>query len=482
MLNINWKPNRDSSLPLHIQIAGYIKDKITRGEWLEGTKLPSQRTLSEIFGVNRSTIVTVFEELTAEGMIKGNAGGGTVIVSKICTSSLGSSFDWNPYITSGTYQPNQTIMQQINQSEFEPDIIRMGTCEPSPELIPYKMIQRILSKLSKNIEPLGYEESKGSIHLRKEICAYLKTIGIETEPSSVLITSGALQALQLISLGLLYKGSIVYLEKPSYIYSLRTFQSSGLRLSGVSLDKEGINIKQLLARQQQNKGSMLFSIPTFHNPTGNVMSLKRRKELINVCEAECLPIIEDDVYRELWFNEEPPYPLKAFDKNGLVLYVGGISKNLCPGLRVGWIVGPEQVIMRLADIKMQMDDGSSSLSQSVTAELFSSGLYYEHNNTMRKNVRIRRDTTLAALKKYFAGIATWNIPAGSYYVWLKLNKGISMRGLFIKALKKKILIHPGDLYEFRSNRYIRISYSYATLDEIEYAIKTLSELVTEQLM
>lgn len=392
-----------------------------------------------------------------------------------------SLFNWSSHITSGAYQPSQTIMQQINQSESEPDIIRMGTCEPSPELIPSGMIQGILNKMSKRTIPLGYGELRGSIHLRKEICAYMKTIGVDTNPSCILVTSGALQALQLISLGLLYKGSVVYLEKPSYLYSLRIFQSSGFRLSGIPLDEEGINIRELLIHQKQSRGSMLFLLPTFHNPTGNVMSSERRKQLIKLCEAEHLPIVEDDVYRELWFDNPPPNPLKAFDKSELVLYIGGISKNLSPGLRIGWIVGPEQVIMRLADIKLQMDDGSSAVSQYIATELFSSGLYYEHNIEMRRNVKVRRDVTLAALNKYFAEIATWSIPAGSYYVWLKLNSSISTYKLFIKALKKKILIHPGDLYEFRSNRYIRISYSYASLSEIEYAIRTLSELVAEQL-
>lgn len=128
-----------------------------------------------------------------------------------------------------------------------------------------------------------------------------------------------------------------------------------------------------------------------------------------------------------------------------------------------------------------MDYGTSSLSQNVTTELLSSGLYHQHNDIMRKNVKIRRDTALAALKKYFTGMGTWNIPRGGYFIWLKLNEGISMYELFTKALSRKVLVHPGDLYEFHSNQYLRISYSYASLEEIEYGIKVLSELVAEQI-
>ncbi|MFE5131879.1 aminotransferase-like domain-containing protein, partial [Bacillus mobilis] len=427
MLDINWRPDRNNPTRLNIQIVNFIKDKIATGEWPVGFKLPSQRTLSEIFSVNRSTVVSALEELAAEGLINGNAGGGTKVINNTWTlMSINHSHNWLPYISSGLHQTNQKIMQQINQAEFQPDIIRMGSCEPSPELIPNKMIQGVLKKLSNSMGSLGYEEPKGNIHLRREVCTYLKTIGIEADPSSVLITSGVLQALQLISLGLLQTNSVVYVEKPSYLYSLRTFQSLGMQLSGIKLDEEGIEIKELIDRHRRRKGAMLFTIPTFQNPTGSVMSLERRKTLVDACDRERLPIIEDDVYRELWFDEKPPQPIKAFDNNGLVLYIGGISKNFSPGLRIGWIVGSEKVIERLADIKMQTDYGTSSLSQNVITELFSSGLYYQHNDIMRKNVKLRRDVALEALKKYFTSIGTWNIPRGGYFIWLKLNKSISM--------------------------------------------------------
>lgn len=479
MLDTKWKPDKSLPMPLHLQIVGYIKEKISLFEWTVGMKLPSQRALAEVFGVNRSTIVAAMDELAAEGIIQGNTGGGTVIINNTW-NLMNQNYNWNSYISLGNHQPNHKIIRQINQAEFEPDMIRLGSCEPASELIPQEKIQRILKKLSVSSQTFGYEEPRGSLLLRQEICNYLKTIGISATPSSILITSGALQGLQLISLGLLQANSVVYLEKPSYLYSLRTFQSFGLQLLGIPYEETGLNLQELSERLKRKKGSILFTIPTFHNPTGTVMPLKKRIELLHLCEKEGLPIIEDDVYREIWFEESPPPPLKALDKNGLILYVGGISKNLSPGLRIGWIVGPDQVIERLADIKMQSDYGTSSLSQNVAAELFASGLYEEHNKILREKVKVRRDTTLNALIQYFSDIATWNTPAGGYFIWLKLNQPISMYQLFVKAFNHKVLIHPGDLYEFRSNQHIRISYSSATLPEIEQGIKLLAELVLEQ--
>lgn len=480
MFEPNWKPDKTDPMPLHLQIVGYIKEKIALNEWTIGTKLPSQRALAELFAVNRSTIVAAMDELAAEGILQGNTGGGTKVLNNTW-NLMNQSYNWNRYISLGNHQPNHMIIQQINAAESDPGMIRMGSCEPALELIPQDKIQGILKKLSVSSQPLGYEEPRGSLFLREEICKYLQTIGIVTNPSSVLITSGALQGLQLISLGLLHANSIVYLEKPSYLYSLRTFQSFGMQLSGIPFEETGINVKKLSEKHNSKRGSILFTIPTFHNPTGAVMPLEKRKELIHFCEKEGLPIIEDDVYREIWFENAPPPPLKSLDQNGLVLYVGSISKNLSPGLRIGWIVGSEQVIARLADIKMQSDYGTSSLSQNVAAELFASGLYQRHNDMLRKKVKVKRNTALMALQEHFKEIATWNIPTGGYFIWLKLNQPISMYQLFVKALNRKVLIHPGDLYEFRSNQHIRISYSNAAPKEISQGIKILSELVLEQL-
>lgn len=482
MLNIEWIPNRKGLLPLHIQIYEFIREKIASGEWPVGSKIPSQRVLSEAFGVNRSTIVAALDELKAEGLVHGNAGGGTTVVNN--TWTLLSSTpppDWNSYVSAGIQQPNQVFIQQINRSEFERGIIRLGTGEPAPELCPHRMMQKIFRQMSDTVKSLGYEEPKGSFSLRKEISLYLKRTGTEASPSSILIVSGALQALQLISLGLLHRGSTVFLEKPSYLYSLRVFQSAGMHLFSFPLDKDGVEVKELAYHKQQKNGALFYTIPSFHNPTGVVMSLERRKELMEICERERLAIIEDDVYRELWIDEPPPPPLKTMDNSGLVLYLGSMSKQLSPGLRIGWVVGPEPVIARLADIKMQTDYGSSSLSQWATAELFSSGLYYEHTVNMRKQLGIRRDAAIEALDKYFSDIAEWPLPKGGFYIWLKLNESISMHELFSRALQKGILLNPGSIYESHSNCHLRISYSYASLRDIEYGLKTLSEIVKELL-
>ncbi|MBH8605429.1 PLP-dependent aminotransferase family protein [Thermoactinomyces sp. CICC 10522] len=478
MIDTHWKPDKSSPVPLYIQIREYIREKIKNGEWPVGSKIPPQRYLAKVWKVNRSTIVAAIADLMAEGLLEGNSGSGTRIINN--TWSLMHSTrppDWNAYVDAGIHPPNLPTIQEINRAEFHPHIIRLGTGELSPDFFPRDMLKTVLSELPDQIDSLGYEEPKGLPLLREQLSKHLKRIGIDASPSSILIVSGALQALQLIALGLLKRGAAILLEKPSYLYSLHVFQSAGMRLSGLPLDQEGVQIKYIPVQKKRQNASLLYTIPSFHNPTGILMSEQRRRDLLRICEQERLPLIEDDVYRDLWLDEPPPPPLKAIDKNGLVLYLGSMSKTLSPGLRIGWVVGPEPVIERLADIKMQTDYGSSSLSQWVVARWLSSGLHEQHLKRVRAELRKRRAAAVEALHASFSDLAAWTVPKGGFYIWLHLLSPLPMREVFEKALKKDILLNPGNMYDPGATRNIRLSYAYASPDQLHEAIVSLAGII-----
>ncbi|WP_017416942.1 PLP-dependent aminotransferase family protein [Clostridium tunisiense] len=477
MLNLDWKPNKASSKALYLQIADYIKFKISTAEWPVGFVIPPQRELSKLFNVNRSTLVSALDELKAEGLLEGNGKGGTKIINNISQLLNNIQPNWQSYIEEGIHMPNFKTIKQINDLEFKSDYIRLSTGEASPEMFPQEKMSVVLNEVTKSMKNLGYEGPKGMLYLREQISKYLNTFGIKAPASSILIVSGALQAIQLITIGLLQQGATVFLEDPSYMYSLQTFQSLGMRRSGIPIDEEGIKASLIPEYKKKNNSSILYTIPNFQNPTGTVMSQNRRQELMKVCQKEKLPIIEDDVYRELWIDTPPPKPIKSIDKTGLVLYVGSVSKTLSPGLRIGWIVGPEPVIERLSDIKMQTDYGSSSLSQLTVAKWIETGLYFDHIETLRKQLSLRRQVTLEVLQKYFSEIATWNIPSGGYYVWVTLKYKIGMYKLFNEACRIGILLYPGYIYDSNFNYSLRISYSYAPIEELQQGLYKLSKLI-----
>ncbi|WP_426982761.1 PLP-dependent aminotransferase family protein [Bacillus cabrialesii] len=471
-----WQPSRSSDLPLHRQIEQYMKDKILHGEWAVGTKIPSQRTLASMFQVNRSTVTAAIDELTSQGLLEGRSGGGTKVVNSTWSVLAAEPpLDWSDYVRSGIHQPNSSIIQEINQNEPEADIIRLGTGELSPDLLPADTMRRMFQKINPQALSLGYEQPKGNRQLREAVAEHLKGKQIHVSPSAILIVSGALQALQLISIGLLKRGSVILTEKPSYLQSLHVFQSSGMRLRGLPMDEEGIKAGLISSYRKQYGGQLLYTIPSFHNPTGTVMSEQRRKEIIILSNKEQLPIIEDDAYGDLWFEEKQPQPLKAMDQDGNILYLGTFSKTVSPGLRIGWLAGPEPVIERLADIKMQTDYGSSGLSQWAAAEWLSRGYYEEHLTRVRMVLRQRRDAAIHFLKKYAGDIATWRIPAGGFYIWVTFHNTLPVSRFFHEMLKQQVLVNPGSIYDGENRNSIRLSYSYASLADLETGIKAAAE-------
>lgn len=466
--------------PKYQLIVDFIKGKIAKGEWAIGTRIPSQRHLANMFHVNRSTVITALEELIADGLIEGKTGMGTVVTNNTWTlMGNKSSTNWNENITLGIHKPSVSMVQEINKAESNNDLIQLSKGELSPELFPLEDMRFIVQKVSNQLTPFGYEEPKGNIKLRQAISDYLKIRGVDVSPSSILVVSGALQAISLISTGLLQRDSTVFLEKPSYLYSLTIFQSIGMELKGVPMDEEGLVVQSIYQHQEKGK-NIIYTIPTFHNPTSTLMGEKRRGELVEYCEREQLPIIEDDVYRDLWMDAPPPTPLKSRDHYGNVLYLGSLSKTLSPGLRIGWMVGPESVINRLSDLKMQTDYGSSTLSQLVAAEWLSSGLYDRHMEKVREQLKIRRGIALEALEKYLSPYATWDIPKGGYFIWVKIKPRFQVKSLFEKALAKGILLNPGSIYAEKSGQFIRISYGFASNDEIKKGIFKLSEIINNQ--
>lgn len=478
-VSMDWKPDKNSTVPLHSQIVKYFINKISKGDWLIGNRLPSQRELAKIFEINRSTVVEALSELTSLGIIESNYSQGTKIINSTWSLLISSAPpNWKGYINSGIHNPNKPTIQLINKLEFKKNIVRLSTGELSPDLLPIDMTTKVLTTLSKESISLNYLEPLGLLELRQALSKYLTKYGMHVPPSCILIVSGSLQALHLISIGMLKPNSTIYTEKISYLKSLRIFQSVKMNVLDVPMDNNGIIPTMIDYNGESKETSILYTIPTFHNPTGIVMSEERRAELLNWCRMKRLPLIEDDAYRELWFENPPPLPLKSYDEYGTVLYLGSISKSLAPGFRLGWLIGPEAIIEHLGDIKMQVDYGANSLSQVILSEWIKNGSYDQYLQFLRTKLKERRDVALQILKSYFHDIATWKIPTGGFYIWLKLkNNKISTSNLFKLAIKNSLLINPGSIYDSNKNQYIRISYSYADIDKLSSGLKKLAELI-----
>jgi GntR family transcriptional regulator of abcA and norABC len=475
---MNWQPTRQGDRTLHQQIVTWITERIERGDWVAGTKLPTQRQLAMQFGVNRSTVQQALEELKAIGILETTVGSG-VYVANISWHSLIKQRqpNWQTYIETSLHKPNYHTIQLINEYEQRDDIIRLGTGELAPSLLPTNEMEASLKELSLQPKALGYSSPQGNKRLREAICQYVQKRGIQAEAENVCIVSGALQALQLIAVGLLEQGSIVFQEKTSYLNSVHPFQSVGMQMMAIHRDEQ---LAQTLALKKRKRQAVFYAVPTLNNPTGTVWTLLEKKQLYNACKQSRIPIIEDDVYHELLFNEESP-SIKSLDDSGQVLYIGSVSKTLSPGLRIGWLIGPTTVIERLADIKMQTDYGSSAISQEIVLHWLQSGKYERHIKVLRQELQQRANFVENLLHEKLKDIASWEQPKGGFYIWLKFHAQIVDKAFFMKLLQLNILINPGYIYDAQDNQHIRLSYAYASREELQYGIEMMVQVAKSHL-
>ncbi|QQK77391.1 PLP-dependent aminotransferase family protein [Salicibibacter cibarius] len=466
------------NLPQYLQVIAFIQKKISDGEWTFGQKLPSQRALAAEFDVNRTTIVHALEELKAKGVLDSKPGSGTYVSNQNWSNISKQAINWNAISQYSFHAGNPRTIQKINDYETDATIIQLGKGELHPSLFPTQAFRVSVGNVSDSFNLCGYSDGAGEVPLRESISARLQAQGVHYSSSSILIVSGALQALQLISMGLLQQGTYVYLEQPSYIYSLQVFRSLGMHLRGVPYTGGELDVHDLEAQIRTNKKpSMLYLNPTFQNPTSKTMSWNNKQDVLALAKTYQLPIIEDDVYRDLWLSQEAEPSLASMDDGDHVLQVGSFSKTVAPNLRLGWIAGPEVVIQKLSDLRMLTDYGTSVLPQMAMHDFLVSGKYDEHLAFLRTQVRKRRDYMVQLVNHHLGDWAAWEVPEGGMFLWLTFSSDVNVRKLFTEALHRGVLINPGYIYSPYNNQNVRLSYVSSSFQEIEAGILILKEII-----
>ncbi len=471
---MDWKPNRKDKMPLYRQIAKYIEEQITDGSFPPDKPLPSERTLAKELEVNRSTVVTAYDELEANGIIVRKIGSGTMISNDIWKITKKRIPSWNRYIEAGSFLPNIPVAQQIRMETEESNLINFASGELSEDLIPVDFFREILSNVTFQ-KGLGYDHPQGNASFRETIVNHVrKNRSIETNPASILVTSGAQQALHLVTQCLLKPGDAVALEDPSYSYSLPIFKSAGLKVHLLPVDKDGIRPDDLLSLHKKHKIRMIFLNPIFQNPTGTLMHLNRRKKVLEISSEYRIPVVEDDPYSLTSFSGEKIKTLKSMDTNGNVLYISSLSKIVASGLRIGWIIGPKLVIERLADAKQQIDFGHGIFSQWMANEFLSSTYFETHNSFLREQLQKRRDQMVQSLKYYMRNEVNFYIPNGGIHIWCRINKEVDEIKLLQESIKKGVIYVPGSILGSQKG-FVRFTFARENEVTIDEGIKRFAE-------
>ncbi|BCJ86344.1 aminotransferase-like domain-containing protein [Effusibacillus dendaii] len=391
---MDWKPDPNKAEPIFRQIVHYFEEEILKGELAPGSPLPAERQMAVNLGVHRSTVTLAYDELKATGLIQSRQGSGTRVSEHLWGIDPKRVPNWKSYTTNGAFQPSLPIIRKIRDASQIPGIINLARGELAPDLLPYQSLNRLLQQASLSI-PLGYPDPKGDLTLRSTLADLLAVEhSSRVSPEQIIITAGAQQALHLIAICLLQPGDAVGLEEPSYLYSLPLCSSAGLRLFRIPMDEDGLLPEAVASLQRKHRIKMIFVNPTYQNSATTTLDLDRRQKLLDICTRLRIPIVEDAAYADLNLQGTalPPLPLFVMDNgNQTVMYVGSLSKSVAPGLRIGWIVGPEQVIGRLADAKQQIDLGTSAVNQHITHIYLTAGEWKENVEKLRRKLTIRRD-------------------------------------------------------------------------------------------
>ncbi|WP_047152720.1 PLP-dependent aminotransferase family protein [Aneurinibacillus tyrosinisolvens] len=475
---MEWKPNRSDNKPIYKQIVEYIESRISNGEYPPGTILPSERVLAKEWEVNRSTVVTAYGELRALGLIISKKGSGTRVSPFMMRNLSGGTPDWNQYVAGGSLLPNVPLIRRIIKETQNNHFVDLATGELSSDLFPQGQFEKIIKNGNYSFH-LGYENPQGNLQLREALADHVKKYkNIDATASSILISSGAQQALHLVVQCLLKPGDSVAIEDPSYSYSLPIFKSMGLKIHLLPVDKNGVNPGDIEAIHKKHSLRMVFLNPNFQNPTGSSLHPERRKKILAMSAKYGIPIIEDDPYTLTTFGKKPPPTLKSMDHHGTVLYISSLSKIVSSGLRIGWIIGPQQVINRLSDAKQQIDYGHSVFPQWIASEFLTSPSFHEHIDRLQLELKKRRDSMVSLLKKHLRDQVEFLVPEGGIHMWCKMKAPVDEVKLMEASIYRGVIFMPGSALGTKKG-YVRFTFGRANEQMIEDGIVKFSEALNE---
>ena len=481
---------RDSHTPLYTQIVTELRRLIIDGSLRAGDRLPANREFAKTLGVNRNTVTSAYAELIADGLVTSRVGSGTYI-SEVPASSparikesmpASPPMSWESLLS---VQSRDSWFQEISSYDHRDEVIPLALALPSASLFPLdefrRCVDRVLRTHGRVLLQLG--TSSGYTPLQEYISAQLSRTGIKVSPDEVLITNGCQQSLDLIRQVLVEPGDEVALENPTYPGALSVFCGGSSKYFSVPVGENGIDLDVLEDVLSQRRVKLIYVVPSFQNPTGATMDSESRRRLLRIAERSRVPIIEDDIYRELRYDGPDLPPLKALDRHGLVIYISSFSKVGFPGLRVGWIAAPRIVIDHLNRVKQRSDLHASLLAQAAIHEFAKRGLLAKHVKRVKKGYAERRDAMLEALTKHFPEEARWNRPDGGMAVWVRQPDSLNSRQLLPQAVENGVSFISGDHFYASSaqQNMMRLSFTMAEPREIEEAIKRLGNLVKSKL-
>jgi 2-aminoadipate transaminase len=369
---------------------------------------------------------------------------------------------------------------------IRPDIITFAGGMPGNDLFPIKEVDEIYNSLSENKKQIAFQygPTPGYPPLLDSLKDFLRKKGLPVDENKLMITTGSLQAINILAKAFIDPGDEIITENPCFIGAISAFQSYSAKITGIDIDQEGIDLEKLKAiLSKPVKPKFLYITPYFHNPAGIVYSEKRKLELIETLSGTGIPLIEDDAYGDLYFYEEDANcvkSIKAINPKGIeICYTGSFSKILGPGLRLGWMLVPNEVYVKAELCKQAFDACSPSFTQVIADEFLRSGAIYPYIKRLRVEYLKRARTMIDLLKIHLPAYVRWTEPRGGFYIWLNLPEGTDATEILKESLKMGAIIIVGKTFdpEGKKNNAIRLAFSNTSIDKIEKGIPIIAEAI-----
>lgn len=482
--------DRQSHAPLYTQIAAQVRQLIRQGSLKVGDRLPPNRSLAESLGVNRSTVATAYDELLADGLIASRVGSGT-FVAAVPAHASAKAIETTPSLVPLNWE---ALLPELRLDEWlanrdaaqRKDCVAFTHALPATELFPLdefrRSVERVLRREGRSLLQLG--ASCGYEPLQQYLLQQLALAGIRATDDEILLTSGCQQALDLLRQVLLQPGDEVVIENPTYPGALSLFCHPQYKFISVPVGAQGLDPIALEDVLRRRRPKLIYLVPTFHNPTGVTMDLAARRRLIELAAQYRVPLVEDEIYRDLRYDGAALPSLKALDPYGVVIYLNSVSKIGFPGLRVGWVVAPRLLIQHLHALKQRSDLHGNLLAQAALADFARQGLLSKHIQRCRRSYVQRRDAMLEALQKFFPRESNWTAPEGGMAIWVQLPESVNASELQVHARSRGIYFTPGPHFYATGARTntLRLSFTMLTTAQIEAGIKCLGELAEKQMI
>jgi len=409
---------------------------------------------------------------------------------------------WRERYAQRTEQMRSSLIRELLKLTQRPEVISFAGGLPAPELFPVKEFEQASCKIlqEKGPQALQYSTTEGYPPLREFIVEKMGRYGIKATVDNVLITQGSQQGLDLIGKIFLDPGDTVLLEAPSYLGAIQAFTAYQARYTTVPIDDEGMRVDLVAEELKKGRPKFIYVLPNFQNPAGVTLSEERRERLVVLANEYGVPLIEDDPYGELRYEGDHMPPLMVLDDRhlskisegkanvegffeGNVIYISTFSKTLAPGLRLGWVVAPLEVVGRLVQAKQGADLHTTTLTQVLAYEVVRTGFLDGHVREIRKVYRERRDVMLEAMGEHFPEGVRWTRPQGGLFLWVTVPEEIDTAELLREAVEENVAFVPGFAFfaDGRGHNTMRLNFSNAQPEMIREGIRRLGKVIEKGL-